>query len=169
MQKVEGSSPFSRFFPLNQAVYVEQRGGMTLDVGEFLQQYHRALDAFFGGDTAPAKQLYSHGEDATLANPFGPVASGWAQVEATMDRAAANYRDGRASGFETIATCVTSELAYLVEIEWFEAKVGGRDDIASGALRVTSILRPEDGAWKVVHRHADPITTARPADSVIQT
>jgi ketosteroid isomerase-like protein len=36
------------------------------------------------------------------------------------------------------------------------------------ALRVTSILRPEDGTWKVVHRHADPIITAQPAESVIQ-
>jgi hypothetical protein len=32
---------------------------------------------------------------------------------------------------------------------------------------VTSVLRPEAGAWKVVHRHADPITTPRPARSVI--
>ena len=30
------------------------------------------------------------------------------------------------------------------------------------------IMRPEDGVWKIVHRHADPITSARPAESVIQ-
>jgi hypothetical protein len=30
------------------------------------------------------------------------------------------------------------------------------------------IFRPEDGTWKVVHRHADPITTLQPAESVIQ-
>jgi hypothetical protein len=30
------------------------------------------------------------------------------------------------------------------------------------------IFRPEDGVWRVVHRHADPITTAQPAESVIQ-
>ena len=142
---------------------------MAPQLGGFLEQYHRALDAFFNGDPAPAKQLYWHGEAATLANPFGPVASGWPQVEAAMDRAASNYRDGRATGFETIAMSSTPELAYLVEIERFEAKVGGDENVASGALRVTSVLRREAGDWKVVHRHADPITTARPPGSVIQT
>jgi ketosteroid isomerase-like protein len=49
-----------------------------------------------------------------------------------------------------------------------KAKVGGRDEIPPYALRATMIFRPEDGVWKVVHRHADPITTAQPAGSVIQ-
>jgi hypothetical protein len=31
---------------------------------------------------------------------------------------------------------------------------------------VTSTLRREDGAWKLVHRHADPITTADPKGPV---
>jgi hypothetical protein len=34
--------------------------------------------------------------------------------------------------------------------------------------RVTMIFQPEEGTWKIVHRHADPITSAQPAESVIQ-
>ena len=135
---------------------------------EFVAQYHWALDEFFRGNSEPAQALYSRREDATLANPFGPVVKGWAQIAQTIERAAANYREGRATAFKTAARCITPELAYLVEVERFEAKVGGSDDVATGALRVTSILRSEDGAWKIVHRHADPITTARPGASVIQ-
>jgi ketosteroid isomerase-like protein len=115
-----------------------------------------------------AKKLYSHRGDVSLANPFGPVAIGWKQVEETIQRAAANYKDGGATGFDTLATYVTPELAYLVEVERFEAKIGGQEEMASGALRVTSVLRPENGGWKIVHRHADPITAPRPAESVIQ-
>jgi hypothetical protein len=55
-----------------------------------------------------------------------------------------------------------------VEIERGEAKIGGMEDITPWALRVTMIFRPEDGVWKIVHRHTDPITTPQPAEAVIQ-
>jgi ketosteroid isomerase-like protein len=138
------------------------------DLDQFVDQYHGALDEFFRGNPEPAKLLCSHREDASLANPFGPVAVGWSRVAETMERAASNYRDGGATGFETLTTYVTPELAYLVGVERFEAKIGGNKETASGALRVTSIIRPEDGGWRIVHRHADPITSTRPAESVIQ-
>ena len=141
---------------------------LVSDFDRFVDEYHGALDEFFRGNPDPAKALYSHLEDATLANPFGPVASGWAQIDAAMSRAAANYRDGSATGFETIARYVGPDLAYTVEVERFEAKIGDAPAPSSGALRVTSILRQENGGWRIVHRHADPITTARPAESVIQ-
>ena len=51
-----------------------------------------------------------------------------------MERAATNYTKGRVIGFETLATTVTPDLAYLVEVERFEAKVGGAEEMASGAL-----------------------------------
>jgi ketosteroid isomerase-like protein len=85
-----------------------------------------------------------------------------------MERAASNYRDGEIIGFDVVAKYVTSELAFIVEVERYRAKVGGSEDITPVSLRVTSILRPEDGTWKIVHRHADPITTPQPAESVIQ-
>jgi ketosteroid isomerase-like protein len=135
---------------------------------EFVERYHLALDEFSRGNTKPAQALYSHREDATLANPFGPVAKGWLQIEETMERAAANFREADAGSYETVARYETPELAYLVEVERFRAKVGGGHEFATGAVRVTSILRPEDGIWKIVHRHADPITTPRPAESVVQ-
>jgi ketosteroid isomerase-like protein len=138
------------------------------DVDELIEQYQLALDEFVKGNPEPAKKLFSHRDDVTLANPLGPPARGWEQVAATIERAASNIRDGEDLRFETVAKYVTAELAYTVWLERVKAKVGGREDITPTALRVTMIFRPEDDSWKVVHRHADPITTAQPAESVIQ-
>jgi ketosteroid isomerase-like protein len=67
-----------------------------------------------------------------------------------------------------VAKFVTSDLACIVVVERYRAKVGGSENITPVTLRVTSILRAEDGTWKIVHRHADPISTPQPAESVIQ-
>ena len=68
------------------------------------------------------KATYSHNDDAGLANPFGPPALGWREVAETMARAASHYRDGRVSDFERVAGSATPDLAYIVEIERYEAR-----------------------------------------------
>ena len=137
------------------------------DFDRIVEQYHSALDAFMRGDAEPAQKLFSRRDDATLGNPFGPFVRGWAQVAEATERAALNYRDGEATSFENVARQVTPDLAYLVETERLRSKVGDRDDVVALALRATTIFRPEDGVWKIVHRHADPITTAQAAESVL--
>jgi ketosteroid isomerase-like protein len=80
----------------------------------------------------------------------------------------AQLRDGEITSFEVIVKYVTAELAYTVWIERQQARLGGMQDITPFTLRVTMIFRPEDGEWKIVHRHADSITTPQPVESVIQ-
>lgn len=138
------------------------------DLDEVVEQCQLALGEFVKGNPEPMQRMFSHQEDVSLANPFGPPARGWEQVAATMERAASQLRDGEMVGFENVAKYITPELAYVVWVERTRAKVGGRQDVAPFALRVTMILRPEEGTWRVVHRHADPITTAQPAESVLQ-
>ncbi len=139
------------------------------DVDQVLAQWHPASDEFLKGDPEPVKKVWFHREDVTLANPFGPPMRGWDEVAKVTEHAASQVRDGEMTGVETVAKYVTPELAYVVWIERPKAKVGGSEEITPFALRVTMIFRPEeDGEWKVVHRHADPITTPQPAQSVIQ-
>jgi ketosteroid isomerase-like protein len=85
-----------------------------------------------------------------------------------MEHAASLRSDGEFVGSEVVAKWVTPELAYVVQIEHLESKVGGSEEITPYSLRSTMIFRPEESTWRVVHRHADPITTPRPAESVIQ-
>jgi ketosteroid isomerase-like protein len=138
------------------------------DVDELIEQWQRAAGEFVKGNPEPVKKLWSRREDVTLANPWGPPVRGWEQVAKTIEHAASLRRDGEFVGSEIVAKYVTAELAYVVQLERAKAKVGGGEDVAPIALRVTMILRPEEGGeWKIVHRHADPITTAQPAESVL--
>jgi ketosteroid isomerase-like protein len=68
-----------------------------------VEAYHGALRAMVEGDPSGYKTLYSEADDVTLANPFGGVARGRAEVEERLERAAATFRDGEIVGFETIA------------------------------------------------------------------
>jgi ketosteroid isomerase-like protein len=138
------------------------------DVDAVIEQSHLAWGEFVKGNAEPAEKLFSHRDDVTLANPFGPVVRGWTQAAETMERAASLYRDGEVTDFETVTKYATPDLACIVEVERYQAKVSGSRDVVPIALRVTSVLRPEAGTWKIVHRHADPITAARPPESVIQ-
>jgi len=141
--------------------------GASEGFGKILEQYHAALDVFVRGDPKPLADLFSTRNDATLGNPFGPFALGFEQAKQTMARAAANYRDGEAMGFDTVVQNVGSDLAYTVEVENFRTKVAGGADLVPIALRCTTVYRLEDEGWRVVHRHADPITTAQSPESVI--
>ena len=138
------------------------------DVDELIERFHLAQGEFVRGNPEPVKKLCSHREDVTLNNPLASPAHGWEQVGATIERAASQFRDGEFLSAEIIEKHATPELAYVVEVERGEAKIGGSEDITPWVLRATMIFRPEEGEWKIVHRHADPITTPQQAESVIQ-
>jgi ketosteroid isomerase-like protein len=138
------------------------------DLDQVLEQWHLAQDEFVKGNPELVKQMWSHAEDVSVANPYGPPVRGWDEVTEVVEHAASLRRDGKATGYEVVAKYVTGELAYVVQIERAESKVGDGEEITPYVLRATNIFRPEDGEWKIVHRHADPITTPQPAESVIQ-
>ena len=139
------------------------------NVDELIERYYRAQGEFLRGNPEPVKDLFSHREDVTLANPYGPPVRGWEKVAEAVEHAASLRSDGTFVEWQMVAKYVSAELAYVVQIERAEAKIGAREEITPIAVRATMIFRPEeDGEWKIVHRHADPITTTQPAESVIQ-
>jgi ketosteroid isomerase-like protein len=139
------------------------------DLVEVIEEDHRALNALVRGDPEPKKKMFSHGEDVSLANPLGPPVRGWGNVEPTLERAVSQVREGEPIRFERISEYATADLAYVLEIERTRAKLGGSEEIAPFSLRATTVWRREDGAWKIAHRHADPITAPRPIESVLES
>lgn len=133
-----------------------------------IEAYHQTMNGIFNGNPERMQKIFSEREDISLSNLFGPTVLGWQPVVEAIAGAAANFRDGEPALFETLVKVVTPELAYIVEVERGQARVGGNAEFRSLTFRVTTIFRPEDGTWKVIHRHADSITAPRSAESLIQ-
>ncbi len=137
------------------------------NIDSAIERSHAALSAIWKGDSSGYHSLFSDANDVTLGNPFGPYVRGRRKVEETVDRAATYFRDGEVTGVDLIEKYASDDFACIVEVERGRVKVGGAKELAPVALRVTSVFRLERGRWNLVHRHADPITTPRPAEFII--
>ena len=121
------------------------------------------LDEFARGDPEPVKALYSEADDVTLANPFGPARRGPQAVAGALEYASGRMRDGAVLRIDELVRYVSDDLATILEIEHWRARVGGASEVAAFELRVTTTFRREAGEWRIVHRHADPIATDDPS------
>jgi len=137
----------------------KMRAGKESEFDKVIKQYHKMLDEFSRGNSRSAKMMYSHLDDVTLVNPFGTTAVGWKQVSDALDYASSRFRDGEVKDINLVAKYESSEQVTIYEVEKWKAKVGGKEEISSFNLRVTSTFRLEEKEWKLVHRHADPISS----------
>jgi len=137
------------------------------DLDVVVEEYKRALNAICKGDPAPVLELFSGGDDVTLANPLGPPRRGRSEVEAATKDAASHFRGGSCT-IEEVSRYTTPDLGYILHLERAEVQSGPTDEMARISLRVTTIFRCEEGTWRIVHRHADPITTPRDVSSIIE-
>ena len=135
-----------------------QIGASVEELEQVVEQYHAALDVLVRGTPEPMKALFSRSDDVVLANPFGPAVRGWDDASVALDYACARFSDGEAAGFDRTASYVAADLATIYEVEHGKVRVGG-GPVSEWVLRTTTTFRREDGTWRVVHRHADPIST----------
>ena len=138
------------------------------ELDKFRDRYHRSVEVFIQGKADVQKPLWSTRDDVTLANPLGPPAKGFDAVCQHMDRAASLISAGQNYTFHTITVVEGTDLAYEVGIESNMVRIGDAPDRVPISLRVTTAFRLEDGEWRIVHRHADPITEERSVQSLAQ-
>lgn len=129
------------------------------DVDEFLDAVRPTLHememAFHNGDVGPRNATWSHEDPVTL---FGALLTkyGWSEVAPAFEFLASRLSNGTAYEYEVIGAGASGDLAYIAGYEHTMASVGGAEPEAYN-LRVTTVFRREDGEWKIVHRHADPM------------
>lgn len=135
------------------------------DVDEFLASVLPPLTAadtaLHNGDAGPRIALWSRNDPVTL---FGALQTktGWAEVAPVFGWVASRFSDCESFEYEVMAAGASADLAYIVGVEHTTASVGDGAPEAY-ALRVTTVFRREDGEWKVVHRHADPLPDSESA------
>jgi ketosteroid isomerase-like protein len=119
-----------------------------------------AETAIHNGDVEPRLALWSRKDPVTL---FGAIlsAEGWSALEPAFRTVAGWFSDSVDYRYEVIAAGASGDLAYTVGYEHNQVSVDGQP--RTYTLRVTHAYRREAGAWRIVHRHADPL----PVDTTI--
>jgi ketosteroid isomerase-like protein len=135
----------------------------------FLRDFEHGTTRFINGDPGPWKGLVSRRDDVTLMGGWGIVARGWQDTSARYDWAARRFVESDAAvKVEYVSTVVSGDLAYTVAIERSTVRLADAPGAAPMTLRVTHAFRREDGRWKLLHRHADPIVETAAPDSVLK-
>lgn len=133
-----------------------------------LTAFNLALHDYVRGDPGPVLAVMSGRDDVTLCNPVGPPCRGRQDVDRAAAEPSSHFTDGTVKGFDEVSRFVTADLGYVVRIERGQTHIDGSPDPVPYSLRVTMIFRREGEAWKIAHRHADPITTPRPLASAME-
>ena len=128
-----------------------------------LVAWHDAHRAFMKGDSGPVQAIWSHGDDLSVANPFGGAFRGWARVRHAIEQSVLTVGDGDVGDFEVVAKHVSGGLAYVVQVEHYVSRAQETEVAAPFSLRATMIFRLEGRDWKLLHRHADRNTSPRPS------
>lgn len=88
-------------------------------------------------------------------------------IERFLNGDAALWKSGATVQFQYLSCGVSADLAYTVAIERSSVRLVGQKEPAAMSLRVTHLFRKEQGEWKLLHRHADPLMSKTAAVAVL--
>ncbi len=114
-----------------------------------------AEEALHNGDPTLRIQMWSTQDPVTLLGAVTSI-SGWDEVSHAFRWLGSRFSNCTAYRFELVAAGVSGDLAYTVGFEHTSVSMDGVP-VEPYTLRVTHVYRRENGEWKIVHRHADPV------------
>ena len=124
------------------------------DFDAFMQQREKAARAYVSGDATPLDRMVPRAGKASFFPPNGGSVEGAKRVAARYDRDAKAFAVGGQSKFDVLQSGSAGDLAFWTGFQRARVKLGGKS--MQMKLRITEVFRFQEGAWKMVHRHADP-------------
>ena len=127
------------------------------DFVRFMKRREEAGRAYVCGDSEPLRGITTWNSPATFFGPKGGWCEGADKVWADYENGAHMFEPGSSTTFETVHRGASGEVAFSVGFQRALVRMRGKDKPVPFNLRITEIFRREDGEWKLVHRHADPL------------
>jgi ketosteroid isomerase-like protein len=125
-------------------------------VAELIRASEEGNAALMRGDIGSYTKLVPLADDFLLMSPFGGEPT--RASDYTPERMEAMGRFFRNGTFqqEVLETYASNDMMVLATIERTNVKVGGLP-AQDWSLRVTLVYRRDGDAWRLAHRHADPL------------
>lgn len=117
-------------------------------------ELHDAELALHNGDPAPRRALWSRVDPVSVLGAWRN-AHGQEEIDVLFEALGESFSDCTSYVHELLSYDVVGDLAYTEGLEHTSASVGGVP--RTYTLRATQVYRREEGAWRVCHRHADPV------------
>ena len=127
----------------------------------FMQQRRRVAAAFVNGDPGPLREISTSADPASFFGPGGGAEQGASHVLAVNEAGARQFQAGGTTRLEVLHCAADGKLGYWTGWQDATVRTENQREPVPMKLRVTEIFRRENGTWKLVHRHADPLAEAK--------
>jgi ketosteroid isomerase-like protein len=122
----------------------------------FLERCIEGLRHQVSGDSGPFLEVWSHGDDVAILGAVGSHTEGWDNVRRHL-LGASQALDWTRLSVERVLTVVSGDLAVTVMLEHMARDAN--DDPSTRTLRSTQAYRRDGGEWRLIHRHANLVTS----------
>ncbi|HEY4246215.1 MAG TPA: DUF4440 domain-containing protein [Lacunisphaera sp.] len=123
----------------------------------FMKVREEASRAFVNGDIAPLDAISTQVSPASIFDPKGDCVVGAKKVNAVNAAGARAFVPVGKSRFKVIQMELGKRVAFWAGIQRATVRIKGKPQPVPMDFRVTEGFRCENGEWKLVHRHADPL------------